>query len=99
VVSVNSGDKDEHNFNVVNIRGTVYLVDAYNSMGIVSPNLRDHLGYARKLEFSFGWNMRIVPTDAIGKFRCPPPPPPNKAAKKKRAKKKPASAPATPAGH
>lgn len=35
---------------VVNIRGVVYLVDAYNAPGVVTQDVEGHLSYAKKLE-------------------------------------------------
>jgi hypothetical protein len=72
VVTANPGEKDEHNFNVVNIRGTVYLVDAYNASGYLTADLEGSLKYARRLELSHEWDMHLVPAHVVETFKCPP---------------------------
>jgi hypothetical protein len=71
VLTVNAGADDEHSMNLVNIRGKVYMVDAYNERPVLTDQLKSYLGYARKLEFSWGWDVHIVPTDRIQTWNCP----------------------------
>ncbi len=63
----------EHSFNVVNIRGVVYLVDAYVSPVLLTTKLEGYLRYAKKLEITFKVQMKIVPADQAAKVTCPEP--------------------------
>ena len=68
---MNAGAKDEHSMNLVNIRGKIYMVDAYNERPVLTDKLKSHLAYARTFEFAWGWDVHIVPTDQIQNFKCP----------------------------
>jgi len=71
VVTANPDAEKEHSFNVVNVRGAIYLVDAYNAQPVLTKNLEGHLRYAKKLEMTLKWDMHIVPSEMIASFRCP----------------------------
>jgi hypothetical protein len=71
LVTANPNAEHEHSFNVVNIRGTIYLVDAYTNPAVVTPKLEDFLGYAKQLDITFNVQMRVVPADATGTVTCP----------------------------
>ena len=79
VVTATAPNK-EHNANVANIRGQIYLVDAYNSTPVFTQDLKGHLSWATKLEFSWGWKMHMVPQHE--KFTCPSPAPQERKPKK-----------------
>jgi hypothetical protein len=82
VLTVNPGvENQEHNVNVVNIHGTIYLVDAFNKEPVMAKNWRDYLQYGKTFEFSWEWRVFVVPDDQLSGFRCPVPAttPPNKA--------------------
>jgi hypothetical protein len=71
VVTANPGGPKEHSAVAVNIRGVIYLVDAYNTPGVVTQDLEGHLSYAKKLEITFNAKIHMVPTDQASKFKCP----------------------------
>jgi hypothetical protein len=82
VLTVNPGvENQEHNVNMVNIHGTIYLVDAFNKEPVMAKNWRDYLQYGKTFEFSWEWRVFVVPDDQLSGFRCPVPAttPPNKA--------------------
>lgn len=74
VVTANPNAEHQHNFNVVNIRGTIYLVDAYVSPALMTTKLESYLSYAKKLEITFNPQMKMVPLDQAGNVKCAPPP-------------------------
>jgi hypothetical protein len=71
LVTANPNAEHEHSFNVVNIRGTVYLVDAYVSPALFTKNLEGYLRYAKRLEITFNVRMKVVPADATATVKCP----------------------------
>lgn len=83
VLTVNAGQPKEHSMNLVNIRGKVYMVDAYNERPVLTDKLKDYLTYAKTFEFSWSWDIHIVPTDRVMKFTCPEAKPGTPAAGKK----------------
>jgi hypothetical protein len=71
VVTANPDSTDrQHSLNAVNIRGKVYLVDAYNPQPVLTDDLRGHLKYAQRLEFTAKWDLRIVPNHALAGYKC-----------------------------
>jgi hypothetical protein len=53
----------EHSMNVVNIRGTIYIVDAYHAQHpVLTTDLAGYLGYATRIEFASDWAVQIVPS-------------------------------------
>ncbi|MEY4578712.1 MAG: hypothetical protein RL701_3415 [Pseudomonadota bacterium] len=57
---------------MINIRGTIYLVDAYNPQAVMTQDLNGSLGYAKTLEYSEVWDIHIVPSELAISYRCPP---------------------------
>jgi len=52
VVTINPRAPKEHSVVVVNIRGLVYLVDAYNAEVILAKDLAERLRYGKSFEIS-----------------------------------------------
>ncbi|HTU61904.1 MAG TPA: hypothetical protein VMF89_25780 [Polyangiales bacterium] len=38
---------------------------------MLTDKLKDYLTYAKTFEFSWSWDVHIVPTDQVMKFSCP----------------------------
>ena len=58
----------EHSANVVNIRGTIYLVDAYTKPGVFTAGFEKD--WPTRVEFSRQWRMRVVPQEAVNEKTC-----------------------------
>jgi hypothetical protein len=62
VVKARKANGDEHSMNVVNIRGKVYLVDAFDlQKPVLTEKLAESLSYAIRLEYSVNWSLQIAP--------------------------------------
>jgi len=42
-----------------------------NERPVLTDKLKDYLTYAKTFEFSWSWDVHIVPTDQVMKFSCP----------------------------
>ena len=67
VVTKDAGTPNEHSANFVNIRGKIYLLDAYTKK--FTSDFRDGWG-GKKLEVSSAWRIKIVPQDKINSSTC-----------------------------
>jgi hypothetical protein len=70
VVTGAPGKPGEHSVVVANIRGVVYLVDAYNTPGVVSQDIERYLGHLEPFEITFNADIHMVPADKASKFTC-----------------------------
>jgi hypothetical protein len=73
IVTVNPGGPKEHSSVVVNIRGTVYLVDAYNAQPVLTPSVEESLAYGSRWEIVVNSNLHLVPVELVETFSCPDP--------------------------
>jgi hypothetical protein len=70
VVTKNPGQTPgEHSLNVVNIRGTLYVVDAYVKPPVFGQDLVKYIGRGR-LEVTQKADLHMIPADRAASFRC-----------------------------
>jgi hypothetical protein len=71
VVTKNVGkDPGEHSLNAVNIRGKLYVVDAYVKPPVFSQDLGAYIGNGQ-LEITRKADLHMVPAEAVMSYRCP----------------------------
>jgi hypothetical protein len=71
VVTKNVGqDPGEHSLNVVNIRGKLYVVDAYVQPPVFSDDLLSYIGNGQ-LEVTRNADLHMVPSEKVMSFKCP----------------------------
>jgi hypothetical protein len=71
VVTKNVGkNPGEHSLNVVNIRGKLYVVDAYVKPPVFSQDLLTHIGNGQ-IEVTKEAGLHMVPAESAMSFRCP----------------------------
>ena len=68
VITKHAGQESEHSANLVNIRGTIYLVDAYTNPTKVTADFTND--WPKKLEFSLVWDIRSLPRTAVNAATC-----------------------------
>ena len=67
VITKHAGTAKEHSANLVNIRGQIYLVDAYNDPPAFTASFSSDWG---TIEVSRSWVVKLVPKEKIGSARC-----------------------------
>jgi hypothetical protein len=72
IVTVNPGGPKEHSLVAVNIRGTVYLVDAYNAQPVLTDKVKESLAYGTRWEMILRSDLHLVPVELVDTFHCPP---------------------------
>lgn len=71
VVTKNVGkDPGEHSLNVANIRGKLYVIDAYVKPPVFSQDLLTYVGNGQ-IEVTKDASLHMVPAESALSFRCP----------------------------
>ena len=71
IVTKNVGQEPgEHSLNVVNIRGNLYVIDAYTKPPVFSQELSKYLG-SGPLEVTRNADLHMVPAESVLSFKCP----------------------------
>ena len=68
VVTKHAGESSEHSANLVNIRGKIYLVDAYTKPAIFTANFTHD--WPHRIESSRTWDIRVVAREAVSEKTC-----------------------------
>jgi hypothetical protein len=70
VVTKNPGQQPgEHSLNLANIRGKLYVIDAYVKPPVCSLDLLTYIGSGR-LEVTRKADLHMVPAESVMSFRC-----------------------------